>query len=225
MGLEKEMLRNAYFRKVFEFVDKDNDEPISTSDLTRTIKEVSGKTWLDEDIDEMMSRITHDGKPTISFEVFTSILETRIDEHLNEPEIDLTYEICVDKFGLDSSKDVIWENEDKSERKLSIKALRNAVQFLLDEDGEISEDEVAATIAVFGKSNINNKISKLEFSKMVSAINKDAFVSFSSILMDLDGCSICILRSVYIFAKLLPILNNIEKGYTIDDELKNLTLF
>ena len=37
------MFRNAYFRKVFEFVDKDNDELISTSDLSRTIKEVSGK--------------------------------------------------------------------------------------------------------------------------------------------------------------------------------------
>ena len=187
------MLRNAYFRKVFEFVDKDNDELISTSDLSRTIKEVSGKTWLDEDIDEMMSRITHDSKPTISFEVFTSSLETKIDDHLNEQEIDLTYEICIDKFGLDSSKEVIWENEEKSERKLTIKALRNAVQFLIDKDGEISEDEVAATIAVFGKSNINDEISKLEFNKMGLAINKDALVSFSSILMDLDGCSICIL--------------------------------
>jgi len=74
---EKEMLRNAYFRKVFEFVDKDNDELISTSDLSRIIKEVSGKTWLDEDIDEMMSPITHDSKPTISFEVFTSSLERK----------------------------------------------------------------------------------------------------------------------------------------------------
>merc|ERR1712126_318588 len=96
--LEKEMLRNACFRKVFEFVDKDNDEPISTSDLSRTTKEVSGKTWLDEVIDETMSCIAHDSKPKISFEVFTSNLETKIGDHLNEQEIGSTYKICIDKF-------------------------------------------------------------------------------------------------------------------------------
>ena len=153
---------------------------------------------MDEDIDEMMSRITHDSMFKISFEVFTSSLETKKDNHPNEQEIDFTYEICIDKFGLDSSKEVIWENEEKSERKLTIKALRNAVQFLIDKDGEISEDEVAATIAVFGKSNIDDEISKLEFNKMLSVINKDTLVSFSGILMDLDGCSIFIFRCVYI---------------------------
>ena len=115
---------------------------------------------------------------------------------------------------------MIWENEEKSEGKLTINALRNAVQFLIDKDGEISEDEVAATIAVFRKSNINDEISKLEFNKMVSAINKDALVSFFSIFMDLDGCSICIFRSVYIFAKPLPFSIALKKDTLLMMSLK-----
>jgi len=109
---------------------------------------------------------------------------------------------------------VIWVNEEKSERKLTIKALRNAIQFVIDKDGEISEDEVAATIAVFEKSNINDEILKLEVNKMVSAINKDALVSFFSIFKDSDGCSICIFKSVYNFTKLLP-FSIALKNYTL----------
>jgi len=84
------MERLSVFKKVFDFVDKDNDFEISSSDLSKTIKQLYGLTLLDEEVDELMARFPHGRRSTIRFKEVAEVLEEEITDSLNEQEINLT---------------------------------------------------------------------------------------------------------------------------------------
>merc|ERR1712136_309907 len=222
--LNSKMENLSMFKKVFDFVDKDNDFKISSSDLSKTIKQVSGLTLLDEEVDELMSRFPHGSKSTIGFEEVSAVLKEKITESLNEQEINLTYETCINKCEKTSSKEIRWRNEEKLERKLSLKGLKNAIQYLIGGDDKISVEELMSAASMIRKSNVKDTMSKSEFSEMVSEISKNPFICFSAILFDLCSCLTCILRRIYIFAKLSTILNPPDMERTIDHEFKNLAI-
>merc|ERR1712126_20228 len=224
----KKMEKLRKFKKVFDFVDKDNDFEISSSDLSKTMKQLFGLRLLDEEVDDLMARFPHGRRSTIRFKEVAKVLEEKITESLNEQEINLAYEICINLCEKASSDEMRLRNEDKLERKLSLKDLKKSLKPKIKrsrcqdrrqmnrEDEKISEYELLSAASMLPKSSVNDKMSKSEFSEMVSEIFKNPFISFFVILLGLNKCCKCILNMIHLFFKLTTILNPYDVEYTID---------
>jgi len=124
-----------------------------------------------------------------------------------------------------------WRNEEKLERKLSLKDLKNALNTLImrsrcqdhrqmnRQDEKISEYELVSAASMLRKSSINDKMSKSEFSEIVSEICKNPFSRFFSRLLDLNRNWSCIIKRIHLFFKVSTILNHSDVECPLDPQI------